>query len=499
MDLLTRFLILFLRFGSIMLIVLAGWLLYREYVAFSSIYDKYPPELTAAGIPIGGLTRSQAEQRLYEAYIVPVKLYYQEEAILLTPQQSGFQLNIDGILNEADQERKPNPSENAFLSHLKGDTYISSNHIPIDYSVSQEQIANYLLNDVSSRYDISPEEAKPYPGLPVYQAGSPGRALDIPSAIPLIENALISLTDRVVYLPVRDLPALPPVFENLEVHLKQIIELAGYDGLLGVYLHDLETGSEIHFGLNQGFEISTDPDIPFTASSVIKIPVMISAFNRIEGEETQEISYRLERMIGHSDNSATDWMVSSLIDPVYGPLLVTEDMRTLELNNTFLAGYFALGSPLLQRYETPANRRQDISIKLDSYNQTTPSDMGKLLSWIYYCAKDGSGPLLEFFSDTLNQPVCSRMIDYLKLDKIPFLLQAGVPEGTPVAHKHGWVAMASTGIIHDISDAAIIFTPGGDYVLSVFLYHPQQLLFEPNNLLVSELSRAVYNFYNPPQ
>ncbi|RPI28076.1 MAG: hypothetical protein EHM70_17110, partial [Chloroflexota bacterium] len=78
-------------------------------------------------------------------------------------------------------------------------------------------------------------------------------------------------------------------------------------------------------------------------------------------------------------------------------------------------------------------------------------------------------------------------------------IQAGVPDGTRVAHKHGWVSDAYTGVIHDMSDAGILFTPGGDYVIAVYLYHPVQLVFDPNNKMVSTLSRAAYNYFNPPE
>jgi beta-lactamase class A len=49
-----------------------------------------------------------------------------------------------------------------------------------------------------------------------------------------------------------------------------------------------------------------------------------------------------------------------------------------------------------------------------------------------------------------------------------------------------------------MSDAAIVYTPGGDYVLAVYLYHPVQIVFDPTNKLVADLSRAVYHFYNLP-
>ena len=89
------------------------------------------------------------------------------------------------------------------------------------------------------------------------------------------------------------------------------------------------------------------------------------------------------------------------------------------------------------------------------------------------------------------------MIQFLKNDRTPWLILAGVPDGTEVAHKHGWVSDIF-GIIHDMSDAGIVFTRGGDYVLSIFLYHPIQLVFEPANDLIAQLSQAIFNFYNLP-
>ena len=89
------------------------------------------------------------------------------------------------------------------------------------------------------------------------------------------------------------------------------------------------------------------------------------------------------------------------------------------------------------------------------------------------------------------------MINYLIQDRIALLIQAGVPDGTNVAHKHGWVTDAY-GIIHDMSDAAIVFTPGGDFVFTIYMYHPVQIVFDPANQLVKDLSRAIYNYYNIP-
>jgi len=89
------------------------------------------------------------------------------------------------------------------------------------------------------------------------------------------------------------------------------------------------------------------------------------------------------------------------------------------------------------------------------------------------------------------------MIDLLSRNRIGVLIEAGVPEGTRVAHKHGWVS-DPFGVIHTIGDAGIVYTPGGDYILVVFLYDSKQLVWEPASALVARISMAVYNYFNLP-
>jgi len=99
--------------------------------------------------------------------------------------------------------------------------------------------------------------------------------------------------------------------------------------------------------------------------------------------------------------------------------------------------------------------------------------MGMLLEDLYHCAEQGGGALLAAFQGELTQNECNLMVDYLARNQIGILLQAGVPSGTRVAHKHGW-AIENDGLVHVFGNAALIYTPGGDYVLTVFAHHPVQ-------------------------
>ena len=126
-----------------------------------------------------------------------------------------------------------------------------------------------------------------------------------------------------------------------------------------------------------------------------------------------------------------------------------------------------------------------------------------LMEDIYQCAQTGGGALVAAFPDKIDQNVCKQIVNYLASDKIGVLIEAGVPEGTVVAHKHGWVS-DENGVDHDWSDAAIVYSPGGNFVLTIYTYHPVQLVFTDTdnkigiNHLFANLAQAVYNYYNLP-
>lgn len=486
-----------LRWVSLSLILLALIIIIFQLIRFSRLRSNFPSGLTIANIPVGQLNRQQAAQRLLEVYSSPVELSYGDGIINLSPSTVGFELDMDTMLAAADQERIRRPFWQAFWDFL-WDRPIPSANIPLSATFSEERLRVFLESEISTRYDMPAQAAKPVIGTVDFQPGSQGTVLDIDRSVLPIENALRSVSQRSVILPLQRTEPTRPSFQNLEILLRQTIDLSNYEGLIGVNLIDLQNGQEISFITQDGEEVSTPPDVAFTASSTIKIPIMVSVFRRLGENPDAETLKNLEDMIGKSINPASDWLMEKILDPLKGPLYVTEDMQTLGLENTFLAGYFYPGAPLLESYQTPANQRSDIFTEPDPYNQTTPSEIGVLLQEIYQCAQHNDGTLIAAFPGEISQAECQMMINNLVKDKIALLIERGVPDGTQVAHKHGWVP-DPFGIIHDMSDAAIVFTPGGNYVLTIFMYHPTQIVFDPANDLVTELSRAAYNYYNLPQ
>ncbi len=482
---------------SLVFILSAAALTIVQLVSYSRVRTAFPTGLVMAGVPVGKLDRQEAANRLLEMYSVPVALHYGEEVILLSPSVVGFELNLDSMLAAADLQRTQQEFWPGFWDYLWGRTE-SGGEIPLTATFSEERLRTYLQTEISLRYDKPATSPQPAVGTVNFIPGIPGTSLNEDEAVGLIEEALYSTTNRVVVVPLGR--TLPPKlgFDNLQFFIAQTVDRYAFDGLVGVYLLDLQTADEIHFVYQQGEFISAEPDVAFTAASIIKIPIMVSIFERLGDVPDTETIALLENMIELSGNDPADWVMQRVLDPNIGPLMVTEDMKKLGLENTFLAGHFYIGAPLLIAFETPANQRVDINTNPDSYNQTTPADIGMLLADIYQCAQTGGGALVAVSQGAVTQQECQTMLSYLSLNRIGVLLEAGAPEGTQVAHKHGWVSN-SLGVINTIGDAGIVYTPGGNYVIVVFTYHPVQLIWEPASTMIAEIGQAVYNYYNLEQ
>jgi beta-lactamase class A len=482
------------RWLSLSFILSAIMLAVLQWQGYRQLQGILPSGSMIAGVPVGGLTRDQAAQRLNQAYDTPVELHYQKAAILLAPAEAGFQLDADGMLAAAEQDASV-PLWDGFVRYLQGSP-APAVQVPLQASFSEARLRDYLNSQIVPRYDQPAAQPMPRLGSVDWKAGEDGVALDVEAAIPLIEKAMYSLDRRMVELPLRPVPAPPAALQNLEIVLKETIDAHGFDGLVGLYFRDMQSPKALSFAYQDGQTFSTDPDVAFTAASIMKVPIMISVFRRLDGPPDPETDKLLKDMIEESGNEAADWVMQRVIDQDLAPMEVTDNMRELGLENTFLAGYFYAGAPLLQVYNTPANQRKDAYTDPDIYSQTTPSDMGTLLEGLYRCSQSGEGLLVDTFPGQITQQECQSMLTYLAGNKTPYLIEAGVPEVLDVIHKHGWVSYQ--GVINAIGDAALVYTPQGDYVLTIFVRRTDGLLWEPTSRLVSDLSRAVYNFYRLP-
>ncbi|HRQ23624.1 MAG TPA: serine hydrolase [Anaerolineales bacterium] len=484
-----------LRGVSILFLTAALVIAIVSLITYSRQRNNYPSGMTIAGVPVGGLSPAQASQRLLEVYTSPIEAKYNDADIHIDPGAVGFQVDVETMLAAADLTRTGGSFWGGYWDYVWNRTPPEA-QIPLSASISEERLREYLQKEISSRYDQPPAPAQPVPGGTTFLPGAPGQTLDLDRAVLLITDALRSPANRSIALTFTRSAVARPTIENLEILLKQISVTSNFDGLIGFYMMDLQTGQEIHFAMNNKQEISVEPDIAFTASSTIKVPVVASYLINRGSDLDPTTADVILRTLGRSDNSATD-LVLERIDQTQGPLIVTRDMEAIGLQNTFLGGMFYLGAPnLLPNRITPSNSRTDITTRPDPYSQTTPSEMGTLMADIYHCAQNGGGALVAAFPDKVNPATCQLLIDFMAQDKLGALIQGGIPDRTFVPHKHGYVLSPRDGVMHDISDVGIVYSPGGNFVLSIYTYHPVQNIWDVTNPLFINLSQAVYNYFN---
>ena len=481
-----------LRWIAIVLLISAAIILVLSLVRFSRLRAGFPSGTVIADIPVGGLDQQEAADRVQQAYNYPIEVHYSDQVFYVKPASLGFELDIDTMIASADQQRVNASFWKSFWDYLWNRTS-TPQETPISYSIDEKQLKMFLYDEIATRYDNTPEQSQPIAGSTNFQIGTSGEVLDVEASLPYVEQALQSSSFRIVNLVITEVDPPKPTLENLEVLLKQLIDKSDFDGMTEVYVLDLETRNEISFAYENG--VDYDPGISFTAASAIKIPILVTVFDYIAEPTSQYAASLMESMIELSENDPADELMETYLDATLGPILVTDLMQEMGLENTFLAGHFYYGAPLLRRYTTQANSRIDYITDPDPYNQTTTIDMGMLLEDIYQCAKDGGGTFGALFPNEITQNECQTMITYLAQNKIAVLLQAGLPDGTRFAHKHGWVN-ETDGVIHHMIDVGIVYSPAGDYIICVAMYHPVQVIFDNANLLAANISTAVYNYFN---
>ncbi|MDD5370036.1 MAG: class A beta-lactamase-related serine hydrolase [Anaerolineaceae bacterium] len=474
-----------------LLILVATGTTIVQWATYRSLDVVYPATQTIAGIPVGGLNRPQAAERIRAAYALPVEVRYQDSVFRVQPEDVGFRLNLEAMLERASPRR---PSFWEFLwERPAGGNAIGA--VPLLADLDAARLRAYIVEQIAARYDRTPTAAQPVLGGVDFVPGQAGMALDVEDTLRQLENGLHSPTQRIATIRGDPVPPGRPELTRLRTLLQSILQVDGFEGLAEISLADLRNGLRLDFASVHGSVLPAE--MAFTAASTIKIPVMVSVFRRTPEPMPESVLQLVRQMIEASDNPSTDQVVQTVIDLTRGPLEVTRDLRSFGYQNTYWSGYFYDGAPLLELVQTPANQRTEFNTHPDVYNQTTAADMADLLAQIHACAQDGSGKLTATFPGEITQAKCRQMIEILKRNKLPVLIKAGLPEGTAVGHKHGWIT-GPDGLVHTFSDVALVQSPGGDYALAIYLYSDQQLLFDPANLLFARLSRAVYNYMQLP-
>lgn len=240
-------------------------------------------------------------------------------------------------------------------------------------------------------------------------------------------------------------------WEQLESELSYRIN--SYPSKWSLYLKDLTTGNII--SINERAQES---------ASLIKLYVMGAVMQDIKDgslEMNDTIKKLLNEMITVSDNSATNELVRYL-DPDH-------DHRSgLEKLNTFIEE---------QGFENTYayNGLEDSSLwySINTPNTTSTQDCGNLLEQIY------RGTFISHLSS-------HQMEDLLLNQQVTYKIPSTIPDESTVANKTGETSDCE-------NDAAIVFTPKGDYILCIMSCEVSSKSSAVTCL--REMSSLIYNYF----
>ncbi len=468
------------KFLTIIIILVGFSYLLFQLFLYSRERALLPPDASIAGIDVSGLSREEAMTRLNERYLAPLILFHREERIEIPPQDVGFILDNEAMVNAALEQWHQRDYWQGYLEFLIGRSLE-----PVKVTLQATHDRNALierLRMIASILDKPPKDPLLLGESAVFEAGEAGYVTDLQASLPLVETALYRADDRQATLIVSDEDAPSLDIHYLEDNIRK--QLSVFDGIGSVFILDLQTGEEL--GINE--------NVAMSGLSIVKIPILLETYRKLNTLPNVDQS----KLISETAILSGDFSANLLLDVVAGQDnaylgvdILTESMHKLGLVNTFIVTPYeepARGGK--STLVTPANSRPDITTNPDPAMQTTAEDIGTLLEMIYRCANNG-GALLAVYPDQLTPDECQAILEIMVLNTEGNLIRYGVPETVPVSHKHGWANNTH-------GDAGIVFSPGGDYVIVTYLSKPYTdwLVVDISFPILREISRAAYNYFN---
>ena len=473
---------------SLLSILAASILTVYQYILFTNSYYILPRGVFLADVPVENLHRDRALEKLYSVYSAPVTLHYENTRLVLDPHQVEFKVNGEEMLKDLDLPQQ----DLRFWTNLLGKLQDPSpQNVSLQVAYSEPKLREFL-QDIALRYDTPVFAPMTDHEQLVTITSPPGTSLQIEDSIDVIFAALRKSSNRDVNLIIESEPSISPTFDMLETQLRNYLNVNNFTGLLSIFVADLNTNTILHRNWMQGNYLTTDPDIAFSGMSIIKITFLVEFYRQItEGALPYEIDL-VEKSITESSNWSSNKLIEWIgdLDPNVGLKRLNETYSMLGLTSTFIGGLYD-SNEIPGFRNTPANSRNDVNTEPDPYMQTTASDIGLLLKGIYECSRYNTGLLIDAFGDQITKSECLDMLEWLSKNRIGVLLEAGVPEGTKIAHKHGWAEGEPIG------DAGIVFTPSGDYVIVYYIWVPEYTYWDDNARILADINKGVYHYFNP--
>jgi beta-lactamase class A len=439
----------------------------------------FPALSRIADVDVGGLTVEEAQQHVAE-----VIDRYKRTIILQT---DGY----TSTLQTAEFLKLPVAEQlvERARAHVNGPTPV---RLPLEIAANHAALQSFVEHTAQA-VDQAPATTVLSDPKALTQtftfAMRPGRHLDVPHTVERIEPEIVRADGaKQVDLVVQPItPTRPPISE-LDRVLRQ--HATFWKGVAGLYVRDLATGETVSY--NAG--------TVFSGASVMKVPIMIFAYSRL-GQLNDEQRGWMEKMIIESQNLEANNLLAAAVggsgteDALRGTNEMTEMLKSLGLDHTYQLIPYESWDWLVQQSLLPkggpAQEGQAPFTDADPYIRTSPQEIGQLFTMLDECAR-GTGLLLQKVGGRLNQQVCSEMIAWLQQPHDQERMVAGLPPGTKVAHKGGWITDMQ-------ADVGIVDSPGGRYVAAIYIWR-NGVVTDGNaspSPYLGDFSHTIYSFFNP--
>lgn len=434
---------------------------------------------TIAGIDVAGLSPEEAVAKLSSELTIlqqPLELKLDEQNLSLSPEQIGLDVPIAELVEEA---------QTALQAGQPADIGLE---VSYDQAAVRSELEALALSVATPGTTRLITETDRYSRTFVFE---PGLNLDVDGALAQIDEHFQSDQQGVIELELAPDGTPEPVsIAELQSTLETMAER--WNGVVGIYLYDLQSGETI----------AINEDVVFSGASVLKVPIMLQSYISLP-ELSDEDRELMADMIGKSDNMAANALLAKVAGgqgtdiALEGVGIMNETLKSLGLEHTYQnlpyeAGEFLINVLGMKIPRGPAEEGVAPFTEADPYVRTTPKEIAQIFIWIRQCS-DGEGMLLERYGDSLTPERCAEMISWLEQNEDQIRMVAGVPEGTKVAHKGGWVEDMQ-------ADVGIVSTPGGDFVVALYFYQQQRNSYLADEIaapIIAAFARLIYSAYNP--
>jgi beta-lactamase class A len=434
-------------------------------------------DVRVAGVDVGGLAEDTARAKLEDALaplLRPLDLDALGATHTLQPSEIGFELPIDAMVAEA---RAAPAGGRVELQARYDEARLRAILGGLTMQPEQQAAGISVIEDtkvISRSFALTGGQM----------------AVDVDAAVRQIDERLRSLGGaRRLTLPLVPVGSARPTPKQLQ---EQIAAMAkGFKGVIGVYVYDIAGGKQIA-GLNER--------TAFTAASTIKVAIMLNAYIHLPKLSAKQEA-ALSKMIVNSDNlRANDVLAAAAggtsTDSAFdGAEQMSAMLADIGLKNTFLFVPFE-SADFIKLYKVkfktgPKQAGEPPFTGASNTLRTTPFEMAQIYIDLQQCSQ-GAGILLEKYGKNLTADRCKEMIAWLKKNGDAKRMMSGLPKGADAAHKSGWIPPTIQ------ADAGIVSSPGGDFVLAVYVYQPkEQYSDKVTEGLVGSFARLVYSYYNP--